>query len=112
MKLYAMDVVLTMTHSHYLAIVRHGCHLKAFWHRIFCYHPTVIASHHDTFGQTFEDVVVAQLRSLGLHSVIHFFKIFKTRTEHFAYSLMSETHAKYRFASCVCAYHVEQQACF
>ena len=112
MKLYTMNVVLSMTQSHYLSIIRHGSHLKNVGHTVSCYHPTVVASHHHTLGQSSEDVVVAKLCAFGLHSMIHILEVFESCSKHLAYGLMAKTHTKNGFLAGISAYHIKQKSCF
>ena len=111
-ELNAVDVIVLVVQSHYLAFVAYGSHLKAGGEVFAAHHPRVVASHGNALGQSVEYVVVGELRALGGYSVEHVAKVFERAAEYFAYGLMAKAYAQYGLVAGVSLDDVEQKSCF
>ena len=67
-------------------------------------------THHDAPGQPLEEGVVAQLRALRGHAVIHFGQVLEACTERLADGLMAQANAQDGLAAGISPDHIEQEA--
>ena len=97
MKLYSMNVIITMTKCHDLTFIAHSGDFQTGREIGSVYHPTMITPHDNTFGKSVEDRICAELRSFCGNTVINIREIGQLATKHLPYCLMAETYAKNRF---------------
>ena len=107
--LNASDVVLTMSEGHDETLITHTRHFEAVGEIVGINYPRVIAAYFKLLAESLEEIVVGNRSRWCCHAVEYRTEVCKAAAETFAYSLMSEAHAKDWLFSGIGLYYIEQQ---